>query len=231
MSKKLMLLALAAVSAVMFVLPAVASAGVWELKPASGKFPQTFTNASIGNTILTTDESSLKVTCTKATGTGEYENATTGKNLTLTFSGCTENLFGSSCTNEVGGILTTDLTFHNIMLEKTGAVGFPNGTPGILITANAGHFATFSCGGGLVKVAVNGNGIVGDIVNECGSTTKSTTLKFESVATGTQKWTKITTEGTVFDLTSSQNGGAAKTASQDGEGTSTFLENETIVCP
>jgi hypothetical protein len=82
-----------------------------------------------------------------------------------------------------------------------------------------------------VSVAVNGNGIIGEITEPaCGATAKSGKLKFESVATGTQKWTQVTTEGTKFDLTSSENGGAARTSSWDLESSITFMENQTVTC-
>ncbi len=230
MSKKIILLALSAISAAMFALPAVASAGEWSLDPASGSFPVAFNLASIGNTTLTTDGSSLKVTCTSAAGNGSQTSATTSSNVTLTFSGCTENLFGSKCTSTgqaSGSIKTTDLIGHNVILEKG-----PPEVRGILLTPNAGHFASFSCGGGLVAVVVNGNGIIGEMTapTTCGAVQKTATVKYESPATGTQKWTQVTTTGTKFALTSSQNGGAATTASQDGEGTVTFAENMTFTC-
>jgi hypothetical protein len=234
MRNKTILLALAAVSAALFALPAVASAGEWEIDTASGKFP-TFTAASIGNTTLTQDGSNSKVTCTKSVGTGKYTTKTTGVELTLTFTGCTLGT-GNDCTTAgqaAGTIKTTDLTFHNIMIEKTGAVGVANGRPGILITPNGVHFASFVCHffGLEDPVTVNGTGLIGDIsAPACGATSNTATLKFESAATGTQKYMQITTEGTKFDLSSNENG-TVRTASQDGEGTVTFSEPVTMTCP
>ncbi len=231
MSKKILLLALSAISAAMFVLPALATAGEWSLDPANGSFPVAFNLASIGNTVpVTADGSSLKMTCTSVAGAGQQTTATTSSEVTLTFSNCTENLFGSKCTSTgqaSGSIKTTDLIGHNVILEKG-----PPEVRGILLTPNAGHFASFICGGGLVSEVINGNGIIGEMTapTTCGAVQKTATVKYESPATGTQKWTQVTTTGTKFALTSSQNGGAATTASQDGERTLTFAQNMTFTC-
>jgi hypothetical protein len=241
MKHKMILLALAAVSAVMFAVPAVAAAGEWEIDPASGKFPQSFTAANIGNTTLTQDplnaeDKPATVTCTGSSGSGKYTTKTTGE-IELTFTGCKESQFGSSCTSAgqaTGTITTTNMTFHNIMIDSTAQRPATEktkaGTAGILITSNAGHFATFNCAL-FFKIEVTGSGVIGDIsAPECGGTSKTSTLKFESTAEGTQKYMQITTEGTKFDLTSTQ-GGTARTASQDGEGTVTYNENMTMTCP
>jgi len=234
MKHRIILLALAAVSAVMFALPAVASAGEWEL---DAKLPQSFTTASIGKTILTqkalsAEDKPATVTCLGATGTGKYTTKTTAEEVTLTFTGCTESTFGSSCTSAgqaSGTIKTTDLVSHNIMIDSTAQVA--GGTPGILLTPKEGHFATFNCAF-FFKIEVGGSGIIGDIsAPKCGAAaSKTATLKFESPTEGTQKYMQITTEGTKFDLTSTQ-GGTARTASQDGEGTVTYGEAVTMTCP
>jgi hypothetical protein len=229
MSKKILLLALAAISAAMFAVPAVAAAGEWSLDSASGKYPVSFTSVGEGSTSLTTDSSSLKVTCTGNTGSGKQISATTAEEVTILFTGCTENLFGSSCKStgqETGKIKTTDLVSHNVILEASPEVR------GVLLTPNNGHFASFVCGGGLVSVSVNGNGIIGEMTapTTCGAVSKTSTLNFVTTAAGTQKWNQVTTTGTKFDLTSSQNGGAAATAGQDGKGTTTFAESMTFTC-
>ncbi len=220
MSKKLMLLALAAVSAVLFALPAVASAETWHITKAE-KF-----TAHGGHAILTVDEpEATEITCTSNTAAGEYENTTTGKNLVLTFHGCEVAKSGGflPCTTpglNTGTIRTTALTFHNILVEK--------GIPAILITPNNGHFATFNCP--FTHVEVRGNGIIGEVEKNCGESSKEAGLNFTSVATGTQTWRQITTAGTAFDLTSSKNGGAPVTASEDATGKVTFGSSQTITC-
>ncbi len=220
MSKKLMLLALAAVSAVLFALPAVASAETWHITKAE-KF-----TVHGGHAILTFDEpEATEITCTSSTATGEYENTTTGKNLVLTFHGCEYAGSGGSlpCTTPglpSGTIRTTALTFHNIMVEK--------GIPAILITPNNGHFATFNCP--FTHVELRGNGIIGEVEKKCGESFKEAGLNFMSVATGTQTWRQITTAGTLFNLTSSKNGGTAKAASEDTTKKVTFGASQTITC-
>jgi hypothetical protein len=230
MTKKIILLALAAISAAMFALPAVASAGEWSLDPAGGKFPVSFNLSSSTTTTLTTDDGSgLKVTCSTATGSGKQVTSTTSEEVTLTFSGCKENLFGSSCTSTgqtSGTIKTTDLVGHNVILEKG-----PPEVRGVLLTPNAGHFATFDCLG-FFHIVVGGNGIIGEMTapTTCGAVANTATVKYESPTTGTQKWTQVTTTGTKFNLTSSVNSGAAATASQDGTGTVNYAENMTFTC-
>ena len=228
MSKKLMLLALAAVSAVMFALPAAASANSWHITKAE-KFTATGGKATLTVDPIEAGESVNEVECTSNSASGEYENTTTGKNLTITFTGC--NSGGFPCTTpgqSSGTIKTTDLTFHNIMLEQS-----PKRIPGVLITSNAGHFATFECIIVFIPVhiEVRGNGIVGEVEKECGTSSKEAGLNFESVATGTQKYTQTETTGEKFDLTSTaSNDNKTRTASEDATGTIKFGSSQTINC-
>jgi hypothetical protein len=228
MKHKMILLALAAVSAVMFAVPAVASAGEWEID--SGKLPLSFT-ASGGEATLTQEGVATKVICTANTGSGKYASKTTGEQLTLTFPGCKENVVNTSCTTAdqtAGTIKTTDLTFHNIMIASTAQKA--GGTPGILVTPNAGHFASFTCDFGFMSVEVTGNGIIGDIsAPKCSESTKTATLTFESSATGVQKYTQVTTEGIKFDLDAKENG-TSRTASEDASGTLSFPETVSMTC-
>jgi hypothetical protein len=234
MSKKLILLALAAISAAMFALPAVASAGVWETTTAG----ETVSLSSSTTTTLTQDGVNTKVQCTSTSGSGVYKNGgvaskTTGEQLTLTFKGCTESVFGTACTTSgqtSGTIKTTDLTWHNIMLEAT-----PTGVAGLLITPNGTHFASFSCDFGAIQVEVTGNGIIGEIEQACGTSGKVFTVNYESPTTGTQKWMQITTAGTKYDLDAKEIvfGGTptVRTSSEDGTGSVTFPNTQTINCP
>jgi hypothetical protein len=234
MKHKMILLALAAVSAVMFALPAVASAGEWEITK-----PENFT-AKAGVTTLTQDpisagESVSEVTCTASNTTGKYTTKTTAEEVTITFTGCTApSPFGGTvnCTSAgqaAGTIKTTDLTAHNIMIDPT-----PNAIAGVLITPAAGHFATFNCGG-IFEVKVNGNGVIGEVEKKCGESITTSGLNFESSATGTQKYMQITTTGTKFDLSSTTTifggGATTRTSSQDGTGTITFPNAQTMTCP
>jgi hypothetical protein len=229
----MILLALAAVSAVMFALPAVASAGTWELD-GFGKFTSAAGVTTLTQDPLNAEDKPTEVTCKSSTGTGTYTSKTGGNEFTQTFKECTESLFGFSCTTAgqaAGTIKTTDLTFENIMIDSTAQKA--GGTPGILITPNAGHFASFTCGG-FIPVSVNGNGLIGDLTQPCGDVKAAGVareLNFDSVATGTQRYMQVTTAGTKFDL-SSTSSGTTRTASQDGEGKVTFAgAATTITCP
>jgi hypothetical protein len=233
MSKKLILLALAAISAAMFAFPAVASAGVWETTTAG----ESVNLAASTTTTLTQDGTGTRVECTSTAGTGKYTTGskTTGEALTLTFRGCTESVFHTGCTTtglglRSGEIRTTDLTWHNVMLEAT-----PTGVAGLLITPNGTHFASFDCDFGAIQVEVTGNGIIGEIEQGCGTSAKTFTVNYASPTTGTQKWMQITTEGTKYDLDAKESvfGGTptVRTASEDGTGSVTFPNTQTINCP
>ena len=223
MSKKIMLLALTAVSAVMFALPAVASAGEWEMTPAGGAF----TVANVGNTVLTTSNNET-LTCTKVTGSGSYNagSATTGT-VEMTFHSCTTVVLGFkvNCTSSgqpTGTVTTTTVTFTNIYLEDDKTL------PGVKLTGAGAneHFATFSCGG--VNIVVTGS-VIGESESKCGTAAKEHKLNFESTAHGTQKWKQNTTTGAITDLTATV-GGSPRTASQDGTGILTFANTETVTC-
>jgi len=226
MNKKFMLLTLLAASAIMFALPGIASAEVAHVSSV-GKFTVT----GEGNTTLTEHNETTKLPCTSVTGNGEFTTTTTGK-ITLSFHGCTENVFGSPCTGEVpthepaGTITTTQLEFHLIEIH--------NNVPGVLITPNNDHFATFTCAGGLVTKKIGGNGVIGQITSTCGGAASTThTIDFEStneaVAGSTQKWMQITTAGTKYDLVNTNNG---KTATMDAKAFIHFSDGvaRSIIC-
>src|SRR4051794_19954612 len=119
MSKKLMMLALAAVSAAMFALPAAASAGSWHLEKTAGGATGPELAITGGASTLTTLENFLTVKSTGMTGTAIFnENSTTTGTIPggLKFTGVTS--LGFPCTSEgqaAGTVLTTPLAFH---LEK-----------------------------------------------------------------------------------------------------------------
>jgi hypothetical protein len=193
MKKNLMLLALLAISVVLFALPTVASAGEWELDNTDGTFTVTkVTNSAFvfGSTI---------VTCTGLTGSGTYTSKTTGT-ITLDYSGCKEGVFGTDCTNAggaAGTILVNNKVFHNVIIGNAGDINTPIG---ILITGSSG--TELSCGFGLVTVKTTGN-VIGEIETpKCGTAGTTYNLNFDS-ATGspsTQKYEQVTTTGTKYDM-------------------------------
>jgi hypothetical protein len=214
MSKKIMLLALAAVSAAMFALPSMAMA----LIPNHVVPTPAAATPIAGGTSTLQSTGGLKVTCKHVTGAATWTSSTTGK-INLTFSNdCTENLFGTEC----GSIPTTELEFHLVTLA--------NNVPGILITSNNNHFATFTCTGGFVKVVVSGNGIIGKITSPaCGGSSLTSNIQFEQSG-GVQAVKTVAGTATVYNLKSSTNGGAAVEAGQTGLCTVTFPVNTKLEC-
>jgi opacity protein-like surface antigen len=229
MTKKIMLLALAAVSAAVFALPATASAAdePLHLEPAPAGAQTIDSNgiARLGS------EDGTTITCNGFSGTATFDETgaiggTTGK-MDLTFGpDCTENKLGTRCTSAnhpsgAGNISTTTLPFHLVTL--------PGSLPGVLVTPNAGgsgnHFATFTCAGGLVTVNVTGNGVIGTITSPgCNGTDDEATIKFESTAHGKQK--HLTIAGTETDYTLQK---GSEMSAQDAHGTITLKEGGTPV--
>ncbi|MDX6634087.1 MAG: hypothetical protein QOF06_290 [Solirubrobacterales bacterium] len=231
MSKKMMLLALAAVSAAMFALPAVASAGVWHAEPSTAATAFTTNTTGHGNTLLVTPNRTTtcagNATEPSSTGTGQFDiGGTTGK-ISLTFYGCTSA--GTACTTpgQASGVIVTspNLVFHNILLEAG-----PPKIPGVKITGVGAstQLAHYTCGFGLVTVNVTGT-VVGEVEQACSTKGKVFSLKFEAPG-GIQKWMQETTTGTNTDLTATVNG-TAETGGQTGTGTVNLGANErTITC-
>jgi len=212
MTKKLMVLAAGALAALAFMaIPSIATAGEVIGTCSSGA---TCTGTVEGTGHATLEESGgLRVTCTATSGTAtQMNNSSTGTGK-FVFTGCTESIFGTQCTNTVtnGKIETNTMVSHNVILEKEPKV------VGVLLT-NAN--VTFNCPAVFSKKTVTGN-LIGEIVNpECGVAKTKSTFNFAAGATtGSQKWTQVTTTGTVFDLTTNNDaGGAYATSSQTGIG-------------
>jgi hypothetical protein len=228
MKHKLMMLALAAVSAALFALPAVASAAEWDIDSETGALP-TFTSKG-GAAKLTSSGfgAFLPVECTANTGSGKYTTQTTSS-VTLTFTGCTQA--GNTCTTSgqaSGTIKTTELVSHNIMIESTQQVA--GGTPGLLITPNNGHFATFVCGS--TTFVVGGTGIIGDIsAPKCGGAFQTTaTVVFATTSSGNQQYKQVETAGTSYDLSTTL-GSSTFTSGEDATGTVTFSQGTKMTCP
>lgn len=226
MNKKMMLLALSVVSAALFALPAVAAANPAAHISATENFTVSGTK-----TVLLETHSGEKVEChptaqvPAVTGTGSFENTTTGS-VKLTFHGCTTTtIFGSihcqSAGQPTGTITSTVLPFHLI-----GTLGPENA--GVLITPTANsneHFATFTCAG--IQKIVSGNGVLGTITSpKCGAAaTKTATLSFEQdpAKTGFQKHTNLT--GVTYSLKSN-----GTQAAQIAEANLNFVNTKSITC-
>jgi hypothetical protein len=234
MSKKMMMLALAAVSAALFAMPAVASAGEWDLHNAPG---QKFTVTKVTNAVLEASNTDV-VTCTGLTGSGEYTTTKTG-NITLDFTGCKENTFGTECQSGAtsGTISVTNKQFHNVIIGNSGDKFTPLG---VLITGASGgttDFTTFTCAFGLLSITVTGN-VIGEVEPvECNKPATTFNLKFEPKSavgadTYTQKYEQITTTGENYDLISHipATNGQPFTSSQTGTGQIHFPNAVTPTC-
>jgi hypothetical protein len=229
MKHKFMMLALAAVSAALFALPAVASAAEWDIDQETATLP-TFNSAGGAAKLSSSGFGAfLPVECSANTGFGKYATATTSV-VTLTFTGCTQA--GNPCitAGQASGTIKTtlELVTHNIMIENTGQVA--GGTPGLLITPSGAHFATFECG--TSKFTVGGNGIIGDISSpKCGGAfQKTATVFFETTAPGNQRYKTVETAGTNYDLSTTTSLGTFTTG-LDATWTVTFNQGTKMTCP
>jgi hypothetical protein len=173
MSKKLMLLAAGALTALAFVaLPSVAAAGEWECERFNSEVCGAFTGSSNLATALTQDprvagELVPTIICISNSTTGKYTNQTTVEEVAVTFKTCGYGSSECHSAGQAGGVIKTfDLVAHNVQLEKTPAVS----PLGVLLTPNPknNEFATITCGGSLVT-HVKGNGVIGEnTTRKCG---------------------------------------------------------------
>lgn len=206
MNKKIMLLALAAVSAAVLALPATASALVpLHLNPTP-EGPQQIDGNGI--VVFSTTGGSTQ-SCQGFAGSATFDEGGTTGSMSLTFSKCT--ILGSTC-----DVATTTLPFHLITL--------PGEHPGILITANNGHFANFSCF--FFPLEVTGNGWIGTITfPECGQTGNEATIAFNTTAHGVQEHTTVTDTETVYALKR-----GSESFGLDAHGTLTLSEETELEC-
>jgi hypothetical protein len=200
----------------------MASAGTFTADCSSGAT----CNATIEGTgsLVIEESSGLKLTCTSTTGSiSQTSGASTGT-ASIAFKGCTESIFGTSCNSTgaaAGEIKTNAMTTDLIYID-------PNKTtPGVLYT---GVNMTYSCAGGTVRKTVTGN-FIDHIENpECGVARANHTTVWEAGATtGSQKYTQVTTTGTVFDLiVNNDAGGAYATTSWTGTCHVNYTEGKTL---
>jgi hypothetical protein len=226
MKHKLIMLALAAASSALLALPVVASAAEWTIDSETGALP-TFTSSG-GAAKLTSSGfgAFLPIECSHNTDSGKYTSTTTLV-VTMAFTECTQS--GNTCTTPgqpAGTIKTTELVSHNIMIDNTEQ----GGTPGLLITTNNGHFATFVCGGS--TFVIDGNGIIGDVSSpKCGAAfSKTFTLVFATLSAGNQKYKLVETTGTSYDLVTTT-AVSTLTTGLDVTFTRTFNQGVKMTCP
>jgi hypothetical protein len=196
MTKKTMLLALAAVSGAMFALPAAASAqeihleGVTSFEGTAGAGSYT----AEGEPVITCESTDLSGTVSVGGTTGT---------ISFDITGCHTTVFGITAKCRTSGspldnTIKSSGVFHLITISS--------GKPGILITPVV---TTMVCAG--ISNTITAGNIIGTVTNpSCGSKSKSLTTKF--VATGAaQEHTTYT--GSTFNLTAKTGeGGTVKNA-------------------
>src|SRR5215218_7873499 len=149
--KMLGLAALAAMAVMAVVGAGMASASEPKAEPAAG-FPVAFTGSGGTGVLETTPEGEAKkvrtVHCTANTSSGEINTATTAKNITVKFTGCTTSgPFGNAwtCTSSgasSGEIRTVDLKGTLVYLTAGSSEA------GMVISPESGTtFASFTCKG------------------------------------------------------------------------------------
>jgi hypothetical protein len=231
MKHKMMLLALAVVSAAVFALPAMASAAEWDIDSESGALPTFTSSGGVAKLTANGFGAFLPIECTTNKGSGKYTTQTTGT-VEFTFEGCHQGEPKCTTAGQASGVITTtEMVFHNIMIDNTAQVA--GGTPGLLITPNAAHFATFVCNGG--TYTVGGNGIIGDISSpKCGGAfSKTSTVSFQAVSSGVQKYMQEetgATNATKYDLSVKSPLGTF-TSAEEASGTVTFNQGTKMTCP
>lgn len=223
MNKKLMLLAVGALTALAFAaLPALASATEYEAhcQDAKGNTVAICEGEVTGGTAELRNSNNEIIKCTGTGGTTSFATTTTTGTANLKFTGCKEQatIFKFNC-NSVGsgtGIIeAANLTYHLINLES----GVK--TPGIKFT---GISVTFTCAGFSDKT-VTGSvvGHMHDPATICNQALATHSVNFQEKVggpVGTQTWMQTETTGTKTDLISNNDaGGTYFTSSQVATGT------------
>jgi hypothetical protein len=226
MSKKMMVLALAVVSAALFALPAVASAQSWHLDSTTS-----FSVTGSGGKLTSTEGGSVE--CSETKGSGTF-TSTTGGSVSLVFHKCT-GPFGFACTTagQTSGTITAAATFDAIMVVSSAS----EKKPGVLLTPTGAseptagegkQFNEFSCLG--ISIKVFGKGVIGTITAPaCGVASSTATLSFTSVEGKSGHQTHSTYTGNQFLLRSTITA-SHPNSSLDGTGTLTFPAARTMTC-
>jgi hypothetical protein len=232
MSKKLMLLAAGALSALAFAaLPTIASAGEYEVHCPTVPCVGNITGTNAEHAIELENDAGEKVDATAVDGTVTINAATTTTataELEFTHVYETTSGFNFTCnsTGAPSGVIRTGaIPAHFVNLTHGGT------NPGVLLT---NINVTFSCAGGLVVKTVTGN-IIGTITTpNCNGASATNVVTFNKKAgtPGTQEHEQVTNTGTFFDLTSGdhKNANDLTTSAQTGRGVITWDNKPTITC-
>jgi hypothetical protein len=166
-----------------------------------------------------------RVSCSHIGGQAVANNNSSTGSASFVFTGCLSNGFACNSTGAGSGeIKTASLTSHLIYLHPIN--GGATTDVGVLFTNIS---LTLSCAGGLVKKLITGS-VIGQVANpQCNTAAASHLVLFEAGATtGSQRYTQITTSGTVFDLTSGSESADTTTSSQIGAGTINWNTGQSV---
>jgi len=222
MNKKTILIALAAISAAMFALPAAASAN-WGVTPGNAVFHGTTT------TRILTVESEPTVTCLGPNHlTGTYDGSGTTGTLSLTYTECHTFILGITrrCTTgpepKTENTITTSGTFHNVTITS--------GKRGVLVTPAE---TTIRCQSALHPIKVTGN-VIGELTSPTGACPvgpfTNGTLVF-GTAGGIQLDKTVDGSATEYNLSGETEGtGIKKQAGDSASAEFAFTEPVTIDC-
>jgi hypothetical protein len=225
MSKKIILLALAAASVAAFALPATAMAVEEDVPLHAKEVPLNLAQTIDGVGAVTLRGTFGSITGTSWSGTATFTSSTTGT-LQLTIKGL--KAFGVPCKTPgqpAETIVTTPLEFHLLTVEDSFVAGSKG--PGVLITSNVDpeghpHFFTFECPP-FGTFIVRGSGLIGTITKPaCSGKSSEATIQFSPKAAGSNVQTHKTVVGTTTEYFLTTNGGES---SLEAEGTITFKDS------
>ena len=185
MSKKILLLALAATSAALFALPAVASAQEIHLEGVTN-----FTGTAGAGSF--TSEGEPVFTCESADVSGTVSAGGTTDEISFDYTGCHTTVFGLTAKCR-----TTGSPLDNTIKSSgvTHLITVESGKPGVLLTPVV---TTIVCAG--ITNTITGGNLIGTITKpKCGESSKEVTTVFEATGAA-QKHTSYT--GTTYNLTS-----------------------------
>jgi hypothetical protein len=216
MGKKLVLLALAVVSAALFALPAIASAAEIHLDTAT-----TFTGTGGAGSLVAEGEPTITCESTDANNGVINAGGTTGS-MVLVFTGCHTSVFGftAKCHTTGSALDNTIASGGTWHIFKSFAVA-----PDILVTANPTEVIC----AGISSTYVEGN-IIGTITSpKCGESSNKMSLSFS--ATGSTQ-NHLAYTGKNYDLLARTggSGGTARTAGLNSTATLTSNVAGTLTC-
>jgi hypothetical protein len=223
MSKKMMLLALAVLSASLFALPSAASAGEWKFDCPNGTATCAWTSAG-GHFELRIVEGPT-ITCTGSTGSGTATNEGTTGTFAATLTGCKSLGFFSCNTSgsASGTVKIPSSVWHQVYLDDSKTRLGVLETPGTY---------TIICSG-ISSIDVTGS-VIGELAEGCNVESQTFNLNFRA-STGnekTQQWEQVTKTGSFFDLSATTEGGSPQTAAMVSSGSFSFTAGKAkTTCP